>query len=69
MLCSGCSKLSQLHTNKKCLRCQGDVYLNISRLCETCSATDHQCSACLKKIVDPDSRRVKLTGCGHCGQK
>lgn len=67
MLCDNCKKLSILSARKKCIRCQAEVSLNISALCEFCSATEKQCSACLKKVIST-ADRSKTRGCG-CGKK
>lgn len=66
MFCANCSKLSILYTNKKCSRCQSDVFNNISILCEPCSLRERVCSACLKKVNI--STGTKKRGCG-CGKK
>lgn len=66
MLCSNCAKLARLYTKKFCMRCQGEVLINISVLCEFCSSTEKMCSVCLKKIVPPTSHVNK--GC-NCGKK
>lgn len=65
MLCTSCSKLAQLHTNKVCSRCKGSVFISISVICEKCSSKTKQCSACLKNISSPSS---KSGGCGQCGK-
>lgn len=66
MLCKTCSGLAFTYLNKRCVRCQNTVNINISSLCGTCSAKDQVCSSCLKKIV-PENQR-KTGGCG-CGSK
>jgi hypothetical protein len=68
MLCPNCSKLSFQHTKKVCLRCQGVVLNTISAICEFCSATDKQCSACLKKMSNPVIRKNHTGGCGSCNR-
>jgi hypothetical protein len=67
MLCPNCTKLATIYTNKKCIRCQGAVFVNISAICDFCSSTESQCSACLKKIVTP-AQRAAIGGC-NCGRK
>jgi hypothetical protein len=67
MLCPNCMKLAMLHSNKICVRCQGQIINNISVLCETCSNKEKQCSVCLKKII-PQAIRNAGRGCG-CGHK
>lgn len=66
MYCSNCSKLSILHTHKKCSRCHGTVTNSISILCEFCSLTEKICAACLKKVNNPDT--VRKRGCASCGK-
>lgn len=66
MFCANCSKLSVLHTMKKCSRCQSDVFNNISILCEFCSLTEKVCAACLKKVVAPSAAAKKRGKC--CGK-
>jgi len=68
MLCSNCLKLAFMSTNKKCVRCQGALFNNISVLCDNCSETHKQCSVCLKKIVSQEERN-KNRGCGCSGRK
>lgn len=73
MLCSICSKLLRLATNKKCVKCQGSVYNNISIICDICSQNEKACSACLKKVynnpIENPNYHSKTTGCKSCGQK
>lgn len=64
MFCPNCSKLTFLHTNKHCIRCHGHVSNNISVLCEQCSRTEKQCSACLKKVIGQNSRANRGCNCG-----
>lgn len=64
MLCTNCSKLSSLYTNKRCMKCQGDVIINISVLCEFCSLRDSLCSACLKKINRNQNSGNRGCNCG-----
>ena len=62
---------------KPCHRCQKDVHINLSVICEDCSTKDKVCSACLRKTEDV-AQRAKLNpakgginpsgGCG-CGKK
>jgi hypothetical protein len=66
MLCPNCSKLTYQYLNKKCLRCQGGVLNTISIICETCSARDKQCSACLKKVDNSAVKKNYYGGCGAC---
>ena len=66
MMCQNCSKLSILHTNKACMRCQGSVINNISVICEICSASSKQCTVCLKKVQSVNKARGG--GC-NCGKK
>jgi len=65
MMCPNCAKLAYLQTKKACVRCQGEIVVSKSVLCELCSNTDWVCSVCLKKIVNPAARPG---GCG-CGKK
>lgn len=67
MMCFNCSKLSFLNTKKTCIRCQGEVFNNLSVLCEHCSSSERQCSICLKKIISQTDRN-KQRGC-NCGRK
>lgn len=67
MLCSACSKLLIKHTQKKCMRCNGEVLNNISCLCDHCSNDSKQCSACLKKVQQQPIKNKG--GCGSCGGK
>jgi hypothetical protein len=64
-MCSGCSKLAFVYTKKTCHRCQGAVVVNIAVICELCSAKDHICTVCLKRIQNSPPR---TKGCG-CGKK
>ena len=66
MYCSNCSKLSILYAKKKCFKCQGDVFINISILCEPCSLREKICAACLKK--NNVSNKVRNRGCKSCGK-
>lgn len=66
MFCPNCSKLSFQHTNKPCLRCQGSVLNTISAICEFCSNTERQCAACLKKVLNPATKKTRVGGCGSC---
>jgi len=68
MLCTNCIKLAFTNVNKNCVRCQGQVIINISVLCEFCSTTNKQCSVCLKKIISVEQRNSKK-GCGCGGKK
>ena len=63
MLCVNCAKLVLLNLNKKCIKCQGSVFNNLSILCESCSAKEKQCSVCLKKI-QLVSERYRGCNCG-----
>lgn len=65
MLCTNCTKLAKLHTNKTCLRCKGAISINISVLCDKCSDNSNQCSVCLKNI---SKNNTKSNGCGQCGK-
>jgi len=65
MLCTNCSQLAFLHTNKSCVRCHGNVVNNISVLCDLCSATEKQCAVCLKKII---TQTAAKKGC-NCGRR
>ncbi len=69
MLCGNCSKLAFLNTNKNCIRCNGDVYNNISVLCETCSNTEKVCSVCIKKTQNISHIKFVKAGCHSCGSK
>jgi hypothetical protein len=66
MFCQGCTKLSYQYTNKVCMRCQSSVTNTICVICDTCSATAKQCSACLKKIQNSVTTKHKFGGCGSC---
>lgn len=65
MFCSNCAKLAFIYTKKACLRCQGEVAINIAVICEKCSSINRICTVCSKKIVDPS---VNKGGC-NCGKK
>ena len=65
MLCTNCLYLAFMYSNKKCIRCNSDVTINISVLCEQCSLTSKSCAVCLKKIVN---HKINKGGCG-CGKK
>lgn len=65
MICAACSKLAYLNNIKPCLRCQGQVIVNIAVICEVCSTKDQLCSVCLKKTLPASAR---TGGCG-CGKK
>lgn len=67
MLCSNCSKLANVASNKKCIRCQGNINNNLSVICDFCSSTEKQCSVCIKKIITAEQRSAGR-GCG-CGKK
>ena len=67
MLCETCNKLAILYTNKKCLKCQGAITINISVVCEICSKSTNTCSACLKKLTPALTK--KTGGCKTCGRK
>lgn len=49
---------------KKCLKCQGDVIISISVICDFCSMTSKKCSACLKQMSNNQSARKKGCNCG-----
>ena len=67
MFCDNCSKLSYFTTAKICTRCQGKVLNNISVLCEVCSVSYKQCSACIKKIISA-ADRARNRGCNCSGK-
>lgn len=69
MFCPNCSKLAILHTKKTCIRCQGEVFNNLSVLCETCSGTEKICSICLKKTQNSLAAKLATAGCGPCRAK
>ena len=53
MFCANCSKLAMIPSAKKpCHRCQKDVTINLSVICEGCSFKDKVCTVCLRKIDD-----------------
>ena len=68
MFCSNCVKLVYLHTKKKCVRCQGEVFNNISVLCTKCCTAEGVCSVCLKKqnLATFNPANAKK-GCRSCG--
>jgi hypothetical protein len=66
MLCDTCSKLFFIFKNKNCMRCNGLVMINLSVLCDFCSATEKQCSFCLKKVISQQDRNIN-SGC-NCGK-
>lgn len=66
MFCSNCSKLTMLMTHKNCMRCQGQVYNNLSVLCDQCSSNEQMCSICLKKMQNSTVSKYKNSGCGAC---
>lgn len=67
MLCPNCNKLAFMHTKRSCIRCQNDVFSNISVLCDSCSSNARQCAVCLKKVFT-EAERARNKGCG-CGRK
>lgn len=72
MLCSTCSKLQILNTNKKCMKCQSAITQNIAILCETCSLTSQSCAACLRKVyrnLENPIYKPRNGGCRSCGGK
>lgn len=66
MLCPTCTKLAFQYTKKLCLRCQAPVTKSICALCELCSNSDKQCSACLKKLQNSSVKKHYYGGCGNC---
>lgn len=64
MLCVNCSKLSYIYANKKCIRCNSNVNINIAVLCDACSNSDRLCAICLKKT---NLNKSQSKGCG-CGK-
>lgn len=68
MLCSNCEKLSYQYTQKTCLRCQGQVLKSIASICEFCSKTDKQCASCLKRVLNPVTKKTRAGGCGSCSK-
>lgn len=68
MLCQSCLKLSFQYIDKKCVRCKGEVLVNLAILCENCSSQDKSCAVCLKK-VDPSAKKVLSSGGCRCGSK
>lgn len=66
MLCPTCIKLSFQNTIKKCMRCQGQIIKSIASLCDNCSNTEKQCSACLKKLQNSAIAKHYYGGCGSC---
>ena len=69
MLCPNCSRLSSNQAHKKCIKCNSSVFLQLSVLCENCSATEKKCSICLKKIVSAAERIAKQHGGCNCGKR
>jgi len=67
MLCPNCAKLSYTYLNKSCIRCQGQVSINIGILCASCSATEKKCEVCAKTIISEAQRQARR-GC-NCGSK
>ena len=69
MFCSNCAKLAYLHTKKKCVRCQGDVFTNISVLCTRCATAEGVCAVCLKKkpLATSNPANYGKKGCRSCG--
>jgi hypothetical protein len=67
MLCSNCSKLALLNSNKTCVRCKGSVLNNIAVLCDGCSIKEKKCAVCVKTIISNSDRATKR-GC-NCGGK
>ena len=65
MLCTNCSKLALIQSNKSCIRCQGNINNNISVLCDFCSASDQKCAICLKKIITPGIPGRRGCNCGR----
>ena len=64
MICQSCSKLNIKNVIKNCIKCTGEIYNNLSVLCDSCSKTSKQCSICLKQIgIRGESRNCK------CGSK
>lgn len=69
MFCSNCAKLAILHTKKICIKCQGEIFNNLSVLCETCSARDKVCAICVKKTQNLLAAKLATSGCVPCGRK
>lgn len=67
MLCTTCSQLIIKNTNKKCGKCNGPVYQNISVLCDNCSISNKTCASCLKKMYTYINKNVPA--CPSCGKK
>ena len=67
MLCASCSNLAFLQCNKKCNKCQGQVYNNVSVICEPCSSSEGICSVCLKKNKNSKTIPYKGLSCKTCG--
>lgn len=67
MICTNCLKLAYLKSNKACIRCQGNVLINIGILCEFCSNSEKKCAVCAKSIILNSERQLKK-GC-NCGSK
>lgn len=71
MFCDTCNKLAILNVKKTCMSCKGDVYKNISVLCETCSSRNNCCAACLKKTfkgLENPIYKNSAGGCKSCGK-
>jgi len=62
MLCASCSRLAIMTANRKCMRCQGDIFNNISVICDSCSDKSKQCSICMKNIAPKN--RARSCNCG-----
>ena len=69
MLCSNCSKLAILTSNRNCVRCKGSILNTLSCICDRCSTEQNICSICLKKILNPATfiRKSSKGGCRSCG--
>ena len=68
MLCSNCSKLNLLYTNKKnCVKCHLKLSANLYVICDNCSAADKVCSVCFKKCSVPQPKTMGK--CSTCGKK
>lgn len=69
MFCQNCTKLVLLHTKKTCIKCHGEVLINICVLCESCSNTDKKCAVCLKKTDSSFAKKLSTYGCNACRSK
>jgi len=65
MICQNCAKLAVAHKTKNCLSCNCFIYINICKLCESCSARESKCASCMKNMKLNNT----FKNCDSCGRK